>query len=115
MHAEKITKRAARVGFDWAKAADVVDKIREETAEVEHALASGEHDKIEEEIGDLLFAVTNLARKTKVEPEVALRRATGKFISRFHKVEAVLEARGKKAEECSLEELDAIWDEVKRG
>lgn len=114
MHAEKITKRAARVGFDWAKAADVLEKIREEIQETEEALATGNHEQIEEEIGDLLFAVTNLARKTKVEPEVALRRATGKFTSRFHKVEAILAERGQKPEECSLEELDAIWNEVKR-
>ena len=113
MHAEKIGKRAARVGFDWENAGQVIDKIREELAEVEHALATEPH-RVEEELGDLLFAVTNLARKIKVEPEVALRRATRKFITRFQKIEAVLAGRGRKPEECAMAELDEIWDEIKR-
>jgi len=115
MHAEKIGKRAARVGFDWEHAGEVIAKIREELAEVEEVLASTDADRIEEEIGDLLFAVTNLARKAKVEPEVALRRATRKFIDRFQKLEAVLRARNRKPEECSLAELEAIWVEIKTG
>lgn len=115
MHAEKIGKRAARVGFDWEHASEVIAKIREEVAEVEEALASKKADHIEEEIGDLLFAVTNLARKAKVEPEVALRRATRKFIDRFQKLEAILRTRGRKPEESSLAELEAIWTEVKAG
>ena len=114
MHAEKIGKRAARAGFDWENAGQVIEKIREELAEVEHALAAGNPDHIEEELGDLLFAVTNLARKIKLEPEVALRRATRKFIARFQKLEAVLRERNRKIEECTMPELDGIWDEIKR-
>lgn len=115
MHAEKIAKRAARVGFDWADPGPVIEKIREELAEVEEAMALGDQDRIEEEIGDLLFAVANLARKTKVDSEVALRRATRKFIARFQKVEGVLRDQGRKPEECTLAEMDAIWDQIKAG
>ncbi|MEI6349937.1 MAG: nucleoside triphosphate pyrophosphohydrolase [Verrucomicrobiota bacterium] len=116
IRAEKIAKRAARVGFDWEHPAQVIEKIREELAETEEVLAqtgAEQQDRIEEELGDLLFAVANLARKVKVEPEVALRRATGKFIKRFQGIEAVLRERGRAAEECTLEELDAIWNEIK--
>ncbi len=116
LYAEKIAKRAARVGFDWADPAPVIAKLREELLEVEEALAENRpdrFDRVEEEIGDLLFAAANLARKAGVEPEVALRRATGKFATRFKKIEAALRERGLKPEECTLEELDAIWDEVK--
>jgi MazG family protein len=118
LHAEKITKRAARVGFDWEHPAQVIEKIREELAEVEEALEEerpDQHSRIEEEIGDLLFAVANLARKTKVEPEVALSRATRKFMMRFRRVESKLLERGRKPEECTLAEMDAIWDEIKAG
>ena len=114
MHAEKIGKRAARAGFDWENPAQVIGKIREELDEVEQALAGTDPARLEEEIGDLLFSVVNLARKTRVEPEVALRRATRKFIVRFQKLEAVLRGRNRKPEECAMQELDAIWDEIKR-
>ena len=112
MHAEKIGKRAARVGFDWDNAEQVIDKIREELAEVEQALAEEPH-RVEEEIGDLLFAITNLARKVKVEPEVALRRATRKFITRFQKMETVVTQRERRIEQCAMSELDSIWNEIK--
>jgi len=113
LHAEKITKRAARVGFDWESPVQVIGKIREELAETEEALAHGDSENIEEELGDLLFATVNLARKIKVEPEVALRRATGKFSKRFQALEVALKERGRKPEECTLAEMDAIWDEIK--
>ncbi|MCX6966447.1 MAG: nucleoside triphosphate pyrophosphohydrolase [Verrucomicrobia bacterium] len=113
LHAEKVTKKAARVGFDWESPVQVIGKIREELAETEEALEHGAHDKIEEELGDLLFAAVNLARKIKVEPEVALRRATGKFSKRFQALEVALKERGRKPEECTLAEMDAIWDEIK--
>jgi len=115
LHAEKVTERAARVGFDWEVPAQVLGKIREELAETEEAIGLGDAGKIEEELGDLLFAVVNLARKLKVEPEVALRRATGKFSRRFRALEKVLQARGRKFEDCTLAEMDAVWDEVKAG
>lgn len=114
LHAEKITKRAARAGFDWENAVQVVGKIREELAETEEAIEQGDPDKIEEEMGDLLFATVNFSRKLKVEPEVALRRATGKFSRRFRALETALKERGRKPEDCTLAEMDVIWDEIKR-
>ncbi len=118
LYAEKITKRAAKIGFDWDHLSQVIDKIREELAEVEEVLEAGTArpdaaDRLEEELGDLLFAVTNLTRKAKVEPEVALRRATAKFSDRFRALEAVLKERGIEPGSSTLEELDAIWDEIK--
>lgn len=115
MQAEKITKKAAKVGFDWDRIEPVIEKIREELVETEEVLAETprDHARLEEEIGDLLFAVVNLARKSKVEAEVALRGATGKFAGRFRKIEAALQAQGRKPEECTLAELDAIWDQIK--
>src|SRR5690606_29459914 len=102
MHAEKVQKKAGKVGFDWDAAAPVIEKIREELAEVEHAIASGDSVEIEKEIGDLLFAAVNLARKLKVEPEVALRRATEKFTDRFRAVEALARERGLVLEQMNL-------------
>ena len=115
MRAEKVQKKAARVGFDWSEAAPVVAKIREELAEVEAELAQGAAPRIEEEIGDLLFSVVNLARKLKVDGETALQRATDKFSTRFRKVEALARERGIALEKLTLAELDVLWDEVKRG
>jgi MazG family protein len=114
LHAEKITKRAARVGFDWENPIQVAGKIREELAETEEAITLGDPEKIEEEMGDLLFSVVNFSRKLKVEPEVALRRATGKFTRRFHALETALKERGRKPEDCALAEMDVIWNEIKR-
>ena len=111
LRAEKIQKRAAKIGFDWNELPPVIAKIREELAEVE-AVLSDPH-KVEDEIGDLLFAVVNLARKLKVDGEVALQRATNKFSTRFRKVEAIARERGLALEKMSLPELDLIWDEVK--
>lgn len=115
MRAEKVQKKTARVGFDWSEAAPVLAKIREELAEVEAELPGAAADRIEEEIGDLLFAVVNLARKLKVDGETALQRATDKFAGRFRKVEALARERGLKMEQASLADLDVLWDEVKRG
>lgn len=115
MRAEKVQKKAARVGFDWSEAAPVVAKIREELAEVEVEVAAGANGKIEEEIGDLLFSVVNLARKLKIDGETALQRATDKFATRFRAVEALARERGITLEGKSLAELDLLWDEVKRG
>jgi MazG family protein len=115
MRAEKVQKKAARVGFDWNEAAPVIAKIREEVAEVEAEIAAGDSAKIEEEIGDLLFSVVNLARKLKVDGETALQAATDKFSTRFRKVEALARERGIALDKLSLAELDVLWDEVKRG
>ena len=114
LRAEKVQKKAARVGFDWSEAAPVVAKIREELAEVEAELALGPNGKIEEEIGDLLFSVVNLARKLKVDGETALQRATDKFAARFRQVEALGRERGIALDTLTLAELDTLWDEVKR-
>lgn len=113
MRAGKVQKKAAKVGFDWDAVGPVVAKVREETAEVEAAIATGNAAAIEDEIGDLLFAVVNLARKAKVDGEVALQNATGKFEARFRAVEKIAAHRGLELGRLTLAELDAIWDEVK--
>jgi nucleoside triphosphate diphosphatase len=112
--AEKLQKRAARVGFDWPSAAPVFDKIGEEIAELRAEIDLGAApDRIAEELGDLLFAVTNLARKLAVDPEQALRNANRKFERRFQAVEARLAATGKAAGTASLDEMEAAWQRVK--
>ncbi len=114
MRAEKVQKRAARVGFDWPDRHGVVEKLQEELRELDAAQKSGEHAQVVDELGDVLFSVVNLARKLKVQPELALQAATKKFIDRFKKLEAVLVSRGLKFEQLTLAEMDAVWDEVKR-
>jgi MazG family protein len=114
MRAQKAQKKAARVNFDWTELSDVVAKVDEELAETKEALASGDNGAIADEIGDLLFAVVNLARKSGLDSESALQSATDKFVSRFNRVEDELHARGKKLGETGLEELDEIWNALKR-
>ena len=113
MRAEKVQKKAAKVGFDWDAAGPVIAKVREELAEVEAAIAGREPDALEEEIGDLLFSVVNLARKLRIDAEVALHRATNKFIARFRAVEALAHARSLEIGKLTLPELDVLWDEIK--
>ena len=113
MRAEKLQRRAADVGFDWPQADPVFDKITEELAEVREAVAAGDSAHISEEIGDLQFAVVNLARHLKVEPEPAMQAANRKFERRFRAVEKTLVDRGLAVEEASLELMDEIWDQVK--
>jgi MazG family protein len=112
--AYRLQERAAGVGFDWPDAAGPMAKVQEETAEVARAAEEGRREKVEEEVGDLLFAVVNLARKLSVEPNAALERANEKFTRRFEGVEALAEERGIQIGRASLEELDKLWDEVKR-
>jgi len=114
MRAEKVQKRAGRVGFDWPDLQGVMTKIHEEVAEVEDAMQSGDRVHLEKEVGDLLFSVVNLSRKAKFDTELVLQQATNKFIARFQKLEAVLKTQGKSFEQMNLAELDAIWDVVKR-
>ena len=114
MRAEKVQKKAARVGFDWSEVPPVLAKIREELAEVEAELPGGSTAKIEEEVGDLLFSVVNLARKLKVDGETALQRATDKFSARFREVETLARNRQLALDQLTLAELDELWDEVKR-
>ena len=111
--AHEIGTRVAAVGFDWAAAADVVAKIREEIAELEQAIAREGTARVEEEMGDLLFAIANLARKLGVESESALRKANQKFSERFRKVEQAFESKGRTIHDATLEEMEAAWQRVK--
>ncbi|MCG7598189.1 nucleoside triphosphate pyrophosphohydrolase [Halomonas sp. McH1-25] len=112
--AAKLTKRASRVGFDWPDTRGVLDKIREELDEVEEALAAGDDAHAREEVGDLLFAVVNLARRLKADPEQALRATNAKFERRFRYVEQALARSGHMPVDASLEEMDAHWNDAKR-
>jgi tetrapyrrole methylase family protein/MazG family protein/ATP diphosphatase len=111
--AVKLTSRAARVGFDWPSSAEVVDKLREELAELEAEIASGNKGAAREELGDLLFVCANLARKLDVEPEDALRAANAKFTRRFHFIEAALRESGRSPETSDLDEMEGLWTEAK--
>ena len=111
--AAKLTKRAARVGFDWPSTAEVLDKLDEEVAELKVEIAAGDLDKAREELGDLLFVMANLARKLGVEPEDALRGANAKFVRRFGFIEAELAKAGRTPEQSDLAEMDGLWDAAK--
>lgn len=115
LEALKVTKKAAKVGFDWRNADEVFDKINEEIEELRAAHAGDVGDEIENEIGDLLFAVVNLARKLNVEPETALKRTNRKFRQRFRYIEDQLRSRNKKLEDSTLDEMDALWNQAKTG
>jgi MazG family protein len=112
--AQQIATRAGSVGFDWPSAQEVIAKIKEETAEVEEAMASGSQDAMEDELGDLMFAVVNLGRKLGLDAEAALRRTNAKFERRFGGVLSKLAGRGLLPEQSDLAEMDALWEEVKR-
>jgi MazG family protein len=109
----QLTKKAARTGFDWDNTAGIVDKMREETSEIQNALKSGDQRKIEEELGDLLFAAVNLARFQQVDPEIALKNANAKFMRRFHEMERLAMASGRKFEDVTRPEKEALWDAAK--
>ncbi|GAA0869880.1 nucleoside triphosphate pyrophosphohydrolase [Brevundimonas basaltis] len=111
--AAKLTKRAARVGFDWPSTDEVFDKFVEEVAELRAEIAAGDLDKAREEIGDLLFVMANLARKLGVEPEDALRRTNAKFVRRFAFIEAELAKDGRTPEQSDLAEMDGLWNAAK--
>jgi MazG family protein len=110
----KLTKKASKVGFDWEDAAQIFDKLNEEIDELNRAIGDDEQEKIEEEIGDLLFVVVNLARKLDVEPETALKKTNRKFRRRFKFIEDELKRRGRALEDANLEEMDALWNEAKK-
>ena len=113
LRAHKLQKRAARVGFDWPSAREVLDKILEESRELVEAQAEADQEHILEEYGDLMFVMANLGRHLGVEPEAALRAANAKFERRFGRVEALLAARGKRPEDSDLSEMDALWTTAK--
>ena len=113
LRAHKLQKRAARVGFDWPDITQVLDKLVEEAAELAEAKAQLGADEIEEEMGDLLFVMANLARHLGVEPEAALRRGNAKFTRRFAHIEAALAQQGKTPQQSNLAEMDALWNSAK--
>src|SRR6516225_5383818 len=113
VRAQKAQSKAARVNFDWTALRDVMGKVEEELRETKEAIQSQQQEMMEDEIGDLLFAVVNLARKCKIDAESALQSATNKFVARFNRLEDELKKRGGKLGEAELTEMDAIWDEIK--
>lgn len=112
--AARIQEKAANVGFDWEKPEDVWDKVKEETAEVEAEIGGKDPRRLEEEFGDLLFAVINAARLYGVNPENALEHTNRKFISRFNHIEEGARAQGRKITDLTLEQMDRLWNEAKK-
>jgi MazG family protein len=111
--AVKLQHEAARVGFDWPSLAPVIAKMKEELAELDERIGAGDRAKVEEEFGDLLFVIANVARHLRLDPEAALRAANQKFIRRFRYIEECLAAAGRTPEQSNLEEMDALWNEAK--
>jgi len=114
VRAQKAQSKAARVNFDWADVRDVVAKLEEELRETKEAIASQDRARIEDEIGDVLFAVVNLTRKCKIDAESALQGGTDKFVTRFNQLEDEVKARGKKLGDVDLSEMDEIWNAIKK-
>jgi tetrapyrrole methylase family protein / MazG family protein len=110
----QLTRRAARIGFDWDDAEGIFEKIREEGAELRHALETKDQPRIEEEIGDLLFAAVNLARFVQVDPEIALKKANAKFATRFRAMERLARDNGRELAEIPRPEMEALWETAKR-
>jgi len=113
MRAQKVQSKVARVNFDWAEVRDVMAKVEEELGELRAAIKNEDRQAIQDETGDLLFAVTNLARKCQLDAESTLQAATDKFVARFNRLEAELQSRGKRLGDVDLAELDAIWNKIK--
>jgi len=113
VRAQKAQSQVARVNFDWTEVRDVIAKVEEELREMKEAIASEDRARIEDEIGDVLLAVVNLARKCTIDPESALQGATDKFVARFNRLEDELKARGKKLGDVELAEMDEIWNRIK--
>ncbi|HEY6106676.1 MAG TPA: nucleoside triphosphate pyrophosphohydrolase, partial [Anaeromyxobacteraceae bacterium] len=111
--AERLTEKASRVGFDWPDPSGPRAKVDEELAELDRAMAAGDRAAVEDELGDVLFAVSNLARKLGIPPEEALRGAVGRFVARFRYVEDQLALRGVRHGEATLEEMDRLWEQAK--
>jgi tetrapyrrole methylase family protein / MazG family protein len=114
LHAQKITEKASRVGFDWDHVDPVFGKVLEELKELEETLFSGDQERMEAELGDLLFAIVNLGRFLSINPEDALRKTIARFMKRFAHIENTLRACGKGLQETTLEEMDLLWQEAKQ-
>src|SRR5262249_43648237 len=114
VEAQQITSRAASAGFDWSNTEQVLEKLREELAEFDTARSAGVPGPIEDELGDLLFVLVNLARFVKVDPEQALRKTNAKFRRRFGYLEEKLKEQGKELKGATIEEMEALWQEAKR-
>lgn len=112
-HSINLTKQAALIGFDWPDIEPVFDKIVEETEELKEAIATGKHDRILDELGDVLFVCANLARHLGIDPELALNHANTKFEQRFRQVEAIAKQKYPQQTQYNLETLDNIWNQVK--
>ena len=113
LKADKVQRKVARVGFDWKRVGDVVAKVEEELRELKGALASSDRRQFEEELGDLLFAAVNLARFEGLHAEELLNRTISKFIARFQQIERAVHQSGRRLEDCTLEEFDALWESAK--
>lgn len=112
--AQRVQSRASRVGFDWNHVSAVMDKVEEELGEMREAMAAADAERTREEIGDLLFSIVNLCRFQDVDAEEALRATVAKFVRRFRQVERRVDAQGRAMTDCSMDELDALWDAVKK-
>jgi len=115
LRAHKISQKAAKAGFDWKETSQVLEKLDEEVAEFHAAVKAKDAANIEEELGDILFTLVNVSRFMQVNPEDALRKTIGKFITRFHHVEAAVIATGKDVAEASMDEMERLWQEAKKG
>src|SRR5258706_2304175 len=113
LRASRLTEKAARVGFDWRRTEDVFDKVDEEIAELHDAIDSGVSSNVEDEVGDLLFTIANIARKLNVNAEEALQSTNRKFTRRFESMESHVRESGRNVDDLTLEEMDALWDEAK--
>jgi MazG family protein len=113
LKADKVQRKVARVGFDWKRVDDVVAKVEEELSELKAALASGDRRQFEEELGDLLFTAVNLARFEGFHAEELLNRTIHKFVKRFQQIERAVHKSGRRLEDCTLDELDALWVSAK--
>jgi len=109
-----LSRRAAQVGFDWQRTADIISKLREEVDELEHSLSSETPEQVADEIGDVLFVIANIARRLDANPELALEASNRKFMRRFRCVERLLAEQGRTPQDATLEEMDALWDRAKQ-
>ena len=115
LKAQRVQAKASRVGFDWQDASGAIEKIDEELGELKQAVASGTPEQVADEVGDLLFSIVNTCRFLEVDAESALEGTTRKFARRFREVERCVREQGRSLKDCTLAELDAVWDKVKRG